>query len=165
MFRLPFSLRRFTTSTVVNALPKKNKMPPRPMWLIKEDEIKEEFIKGGRGPGGQKINKTNSKVQLTHLPTGKVVTCQYSRSQEKNRKRAREILAMKLEEMQDPENCRSAVIAKRKTMVKQNKAKKSRRKYAKLEEERSEEEDEVKEEGVDIEDEVEQFLKRARGEK
>ncbi|KAM3124879.1 hypothetical protein CJJ07_005177 [Candidozyma auris] len=140
-------------------------MPPRPMWLIKEDEIKEEFIKGGRGPGGQKINKTNSKVQLTHLPTGKVVTCQYSRSQEKNRKRAREILAMKLEEMQDPENCRSAVIAKRKTMVKQNKAKKSRRKYAKLEEERSEEEDEVKEEGVDIEDEVEQFLKRARGEK
>ncbi|QRG40303.1 hypothetical protein FDK38_004767 [Candidozyma auris] len=140
-------------------------MPPRPMWLIKEDEIREEFIKGGRGPGGQKINKTNSKVQLTHLPTGKVVTCQYSRSQEKNRKRAREILAMKLEEMQDPENCRSAVIAKRKTMVKQNKAKKSRRKYAKLEEERSEEEDEVNEEGVDIEDEVEQFLKSARGEK
>uniref|UniRef100_A0A0L0NXR6 Prokaryotic-type class I peptide chain release factors domain-containing protein n=1 Tax=Candidozyma auris TaxID=498019 RepID=A0A0L0NXR6_CANAR len=165
MFRLPFSLRRFTTSTVVNALPKKNKMPPRPMWLIKEDEIREEFIKGGRGPGGQKINKTNSKVQLTHLPTGKVVTCQYSRSQEKNRKRAREILAMKLEEMQDPENCRSAVIAKRKTMVKQNKAKKLRRKYAKLEEERSEEEDEVNEEGVDIEVEVEQFLKRARGEK
>ncbi|QWW25374.1 hypothetical protein CA7LBN_004261 [Candidozyma auris] len=115
------------------------------MWLIKEDEIREEFIKGGRGPGGQKINKTNSK--------------------EKNRKRAREILAMKLEEMQDPENCRSAVIAKRKTMVKQNKAKKSRRKYAKLEEERSEEEDEVNEEGVDIEVEVEQFLKRARGEK
>lgn len=135
------------------------------MWLIKEDEIREEFIKGGRGPGGQKINKTNSKVQLTHLPTGKVVTCQYSRSQEKNRKRAREILAMKLEEMQDPENCRSAVIAKRKTMVKQNKAKKLRRKYAKLEEERSEEEDEVNEEGVDIEVEVEQFLKRARGEK
>lgn len=50
-------------------------------------------------------------------------------------------------------------------MVKQNKAKKLRRKYAKLEEERSEEEDEVNEEGVDIEVEVEQFLKRARGEK
>lgn len=117
-------------------IPKKNKLPPRPLWLIKDEEIEEDFLKGGRGPGGQKINKSNSKVQLTHKPTGLVVTCQYSRSQEQNRKKAREILALKLEELQDPENCRNAVINKRKMMVKQSKAKKSKKKYSQIEEER-----------------------------
>lgn len=129
--------RTLTSSAPLLALPKKNKMPPRPMWLIKEEELREEFLKGGRGPGGQKINKCNSKVQLTHKETGIVVTCQYSRSQEKNRKRAREILAMKLEELENPEGCRTAVVNRRKMMVKQNKAKKTRKKYAAADEERS----------------------------
>ncbi|SGZ52821.1 CIC11C00000004755 [Sungouiella intermedia] len=111
-------------------------MPPRPLWLIKEDEITEEFLKGGRGPGGQKINKSNSKVQLTHKPTGIVVTCQYSRSQELNRKRAREILALKLEELENPDNCRTAVINQRKMMVKKNKSKKSKKKYTQVDEDR-----------------------------
>lgn len=129
-------LRCFSTSSILLAIPKKNKMPPRPLWLVKEDEITEEFLKGGRGPGGQKINKSNSKVQLTHKPTGIVVTCQYSRSQELNRKRAREILALKLEELENPENCRTAVINQRKMMVKKNKAKKSKKKYTHAYEER-----------------------------
>lgn len=130
------SQRWFSVSAVRQAIPKKTKLPPRPVWLIKEDEIEEVFLKGGRGPGGQKINKTNSKVQLTHIPTGLVVQCQYSRSQESNRKRAREILALKLEELQDPENCRTAVVNKRLSMTKASKQKKSNRKYKRLEEEK-----------------------------
>jgi len=128
--------RWFGLSSLLLALPKKHKMPPRPLWLIKEDEITEEFLKGGRGPGGQKINKSNSKVQLTHKPTGIVVTCQYSRSQELNRKRAREILALKLEELENPDNCRTAVINQRKMMVKKNKSKKSKKKYTQVDEDR-----------------------------
>ncbi|RPB13290.1 hypothetical protein P167DRAFT_544645 [Morchella conica CCBAS932] len=70
-------------------------MPPRPSVI--EDEIVEVFLKGS-GPGGQKINKTASAVQLKHLPTGLVVKSQATRSREQNRKIARNILAMKLDE-------------------------------------------------------------------
>lgn len=147
------------------AIPKRNKLPPRPKWLIVEDELDEKFLKGGSGPGGQKINKTNSKVQLTHKPTGIVVTCQYSRSQELNRKRAREILALKLDELQNPETCRTAVVNTRKTLLKKSKAKKSNRKYKKLDEERQlEKQNELEElqQAVDIDDELEQFLNQAK---
>lgn len=145
------------------AIPKRNKLPPRPKWLIVEEELDEKFLKGGSGPGGQKINKTNSKVQLTHKPTGIVVTCQYSRSQELNRKRAREILALKLDELQNPETCRTAVLNTRKTLVKKSKAKKSNRKYKAHDEERMvEKQKQLEEPLVDIDDEVEQFLKQVR---
>lgn len=138
---------------------KKTKYPPRPKWLIVEDELDEKFLKGGRGPGGQKINKTNSKVQLTHLPTGIVVTCQYSRSQELNRKRAREILALKLEELQNPEGCRTAVIGAAKLAAKQAKARKSRKKYQELAETKPPK-DEAAEAKVDPEAEFNQFLQQ-----
>ncbi|KAK9352586.1 RF-1 domain-containing protein [Lipomyces doorenjongii] len=82
---------------------KKNALPPRP--TIPEDEIEEVFIKGG-GKGGQKINKTNSKVQLRHIPTGFVVSSQATRSREQNRKLARIELAEELEYLRDPENSR-----------------------------------------------------------
>lgn len=118
------------------AIPKKHKMPPRPLWLVVEDEIEESFIKGGRGPGGQKINKTNSKVQLRHLPSGIAVTCQATRSQELNRKRAREILALKLDEVQNPHTNRMSVVNERKQKVKQSKSKKSNRKYKLLDEQK-----------------------------
>lgn len=94
------------------------------MWLIKEEELEESFIKGG-GPGGQKINKCNSKVQLKHIPTGIVVDSQYLRLQNKNRKRSREILAMKLEQIQDPDNCRLKFIEDEKKRVKANRKKKA----------------------------------------
>lgn len=51
----------------------------------------------GRGPGGQAINKTNSSVNLTHIPTGIVVQAQPTRSREENRRIARKILAERLE--------------------------------------------------------------------
>src|SRR5690606_5916276 len=55
---------------------------------IDEDDLDERFVLGS-GSGGQKINKTASCVQLKHIPTGYEVSCQDSRSREKNREIAR----------------------------------------------------------------------------
>lgn len=78
---------------------KRTKFPPRPKFTIKmENECQESFLHGGRGPGGQKINKTSSKVQLKHVPTGIVVNCQETRSRESNRKIARVKMAAALEQ-------------------------------------------------------------------
>src|ERR1700754_1528401 len=69
-------------------------LPPRP--TLPDSEIKETYVKG-TGPGGQKINKTNSAAQLTHVPTGIVVKCQATRSKGQNYAIARRLLAEKVE--------------------------------------------------------------------
>jgi peptide chain release factor 2 len=67
-------------------------------------EIKEEDIKfdtyGSSGPGGQSVNKTESAVRLTHIPTGLVAACQNHRSQHQNRQDAMQLLKSKIHQKQ-----------------------------------------------------------------
>ncbi|OUM53062.1 hypothetical protein BVG19_g2311 [[Candida] boidinii] len=131
------------------SIPRSNKMPSRP--TISENDIEEKFIKGGSGKGGQKINKTNSKVQLTYIPTGLVVTSQATRSRDQNRKIARQILAAKVEEMEKGENSRTAIVIKRKQMVKARAKRKTKAKYKKLAEKENDNAASVLESGNEIE--------------
>jgi peptide chain release factor len=106
-----------------------NSLPPRP--TVPDDDLHHVFLKGS-GPGGQKINKTNSAVQLTHLPTGLVVKSQATRSRSQNYKIARQILAEKIELMEKGDESRAAKKVERKSMQKRSREKKARRKYRAL---------------------------------
>jgi protein subunit release factor B len=64
---------------------------------VREEDLEENFIRG-TGPGGQKINKTASTVQLIHRPSGIEIRCQAGRSQSANRVQARQELCRQLEE-------------------------------------------------------------------
>jgi len=78
--------------------------------LFEEDievEIREEDLKidtyRSSGPGGQHVNKTDSAVRITHLPTGIVVQCQNDRSQHRNRATALRLLKAKLYQLKKAE--------------------------------------------------------------
>lgn len=66
---------------------------------IKPDDLKVDTYRSS-GAGGQHVNKTESAVRLTHLPTGVVAACQNERSQHANRDQAMRMLKAKLYEMQ-----------------------------------------------------------------
>ena len=101
----PFNAKslRQTSFALVNVLPelKDNDFSVE----IKPDDLKIDTFKAS-GPGGQYVNKTESAIRITHIPTGIVVASQSERMQQKNRETAMKILYAKLYQLKEEQHAK-----------------------------------------------------------
>ena len=101
-----------TSTASVAVLPKPKKASIR----IKPEELKIDFYRAS-GPGGQYVNKRETAVRITHLPTNLVVTSQTERSQLQNKENALAILEAKIQDLKETQDLEK-LDEKRKAQIK-----------------------------------------------
>ena len=99
----PFSAKslRHTSFAAVEVLPEISQKEEKEIE-IKSDDLQFDFYRAS-GPGGQNVNKRETAVRLTHIPTGIIVSSQAQRSQQRNKEKALQILASKLYQAKERE--------------------------------------------------------------